>query len=111
MTEFAQHTKNWILSVCRVRELLIKSGACKINIMRASTFTKHLKTLLQANNYNDKQIARFFLMHIEQIEYIMPGKGSKQHETKQKQFSQIKQQATQLITQTQQYVQVLQSNE
>ena len=72
-----QECKQYVLKLCRIREILLKKGLSKKNSYWMAENTLFLGRHLRNVAYTEEGLIRFFIRHADKIESILPGRDSK----------------------------------
>lgn len=99
METYAKKIKNFIVSVIKQREFLLKTDKNHKDKFTMEVNIETLKSLLDANNYaSDRQMAGFFHRHSDRILSLIPGPGSKDYDARLKEFDEIKNLSITILT-------------
>jgi hypothetical protein len=91
MAEYSDNTRCWLKSVIGQRKMLIRRNASHIDMARALVAINDLEKLLACYSYsNDLFMARFLRQQSQNIEFLLPGKGSSCHERRLTEWNMIK---------------------
>lgn len=75
----AINVREWLLTVVKEREHLLKTGKSKRSILPLASITERIKLYLHNNSYTDEQMLRFVARHKVDILMIIPGEPSRSH--------------------------------
>lgn len=90
MTRFSKRTRDWLKSVIRQREHLLKTGASKVPELPARLAIEELKRYLDAYSFNnDVNMARFLSRNKDKVSAILPGTGSTSFTRRRSEFRQL----------------------
>lgn len=86
MDNFSKKTRDWLKSVIKQREYLLRIGESKVPEISARMAVEELNRYLEAYNYSDVNMAKFLLRNKEKVRAILPGNGASTHMKRRNEF-------------------------
>ena len=84
-----RETKEWLRSLIKVRRRLITTGRSRKNILQMTRTSAFILNHLEANDYNEINLARFFVRHRDKIRSLIPENPSRLHDKYMKDFHRL----------------------
>lgn len=86
---FNTSAKAYIKSLCSIRSRLLKTHSNHRSETHLASIVCELNRYLNAYDYNNWQMAGFWINHKTQIAELIPGEGSKTHKTLVEKFKEL----------------------